>query len=172
MKVNGLSLVIVQLLNPVQLFATPWTAACQDSFTITQGLLRFMSIYLMMLPNHLIICCPLLLFPSGFFPSEFSLRIRWPKFWSFSFSISPFNEYSECFPLGLTGLILLQSKGLSRIFCSTITWRHQFFSSQPSLWPNSLIHTWLLEKPVKALTIWIFVYKVMSLLFNTLSRFV
>ena len=75
------------------------------------------------------------------------------------------------FPLELTGLISLLSKGLSRLFSSTIVWKHQFFSAQPSLWSNSHIHTWLLDKTI-ALTIWTFVGKVMSLLFNILSRFV
>ena len=97
MKVNGLSLVVVQLLNPVQIFATPWTAACQDSFTITQSLLRFMSIESVMPSNHLILCCPLLLLPSIFprirvFSNGSAVGIRWPKYWSFS--ISPSNEYS------------------------------------------------------------------------------
>ena len=69
------------------------------------------------------------------------------KVLSFSFSISPSNEYSGQFPLGLTGLISLLSKGLSRVFASTTVQKHQFFRAQPSLWSNSHIHTWLLEKP-------------------------
>ena len=75
------------------------------------------------------------------------------------------------FSLGLTGLISLQSKGLSRVFSSSTIQKHQFFSAQPLFWSNSHIYTWLLEKPM-ALTIWTFVGKVISLLFNTLSRFV
>ena len=82
-------------------------------------------------------------------------------------------------PLGLTGLISLLSKGFSRVFSSTTVWKHQFFGSQPSLWSNSHIHTWLLEKPellttgkTIALTRWTFAGKVMSLLFNMLSRLV
>ena len=75
------------------------------------------------------------------------------------------------FPLGWTGLISLLSKGLSRIFSNTTVWKHQFFGAHPSLWSNSHICTWLLKKTI-ALTIWTFVGKVMSLLFNTLSRFV
>ena len=74
------------------------------------------------------------------------------------------------FPLGLTGFISLQSKGLSRVFSNTIVQKHQFFGAQPSLWSNSHIHTWLLKKTI-ALTVWTFVGKVMSLLFNTLFRF-
>ena len=67
-------------------------------------------------------------------------------YWSFSFSVSPSNEYSG-FPLGWTGLICLQSKDLLRVFSSTTIWKHQFFGTQPSLWSNTHIHTWLLEKP-------------------------
>ena len=89
--------VTVQLLSHIQLFVTPWTAACQAflSITISQSLLKLTSIELMMPCNHLILCCPLLLLPS-IFPSinELTLHIRWPKYWSFSFSISPSNEYS------------------------------------------------------------------------------
>ena len=81
------------------------------------------------------------------FSNESVLRIRWPKYWSFSFSISPSNEYSGLISLRLTGLISLRSKGLSRVFSNTTVQKHQFFSSQFSLWPNSHIHTWLLEKP-------------------------
>ena len=94
-------LVSVQLLSRVQLFATPWAAACQASlsFTISRSLLKFMSIESVMLSNHLIFFFPLLLLPSIFpiiriFSNESALHIRWPKFWSSSFSISPSNEYS------------------------------------------------------------------------------
>ena len=92
----------LQLLSRVWLFATPWTPACQASlsFTNSQSLLKLMSIKSVMPSNHLILCCPLLLLPSIFtsirvFSNEFILRIRWPKYWSFSFSISPSNEYSR-----------------------------------------------------------------------------
>ena len=94
--------VVVESLNRVQLSVTPWTAACQASlsFTNSQSLLKFMSIELVMLSHHLILCCPLLLLPSIFpsirvFSSESTLCIRWPKYWNFNFSISPSNEYSE-----------------------------------------------------------------------------
>ena len=90
-----------QWLSHVRLFVTPWTAACQVSLSITnsQSLLKVMSIESVMPSNHLILCRPLLLLPSVFpniriFPSESALHIRWPKYWYFSFSISPFNEYS------------------------------------------------------------------------------
>ena len=76
---------------------------------------------------------------------ESAVRISWPKYWSFSFSISPSNKYSDWFPLGLTGLISLLSKGLSKVFSSTTVWKHQFFSIQPSFYSNWHIHTWLLE---------------------------
>ena len=75
-----------------------------------------------------------------------SLCIRWPKCWSFGFSISPSNEYLGLISLGWTGLISLQSKGLSRIFSNTTVQKHQFFGAQFSLWSKSHIHTWLLEK--------------------------
>ena len=91
----------VQLLSLVRLFATPWTAECQASLSITtsRSLLKLMSIKSVMPSNHLILCCPLLLLPSIFpsvrvFSKESVLCIRWPKYWSFSFSISPCNEYS------------------------------------------------------------------------------
>jgi len=124
----------VQLLSHVQLFATPWTAACQASlsFIISPSPLKLMSIELVMPSNHLILCHPLLLLPS-IFPSirvssnESILPISWPKYWSFSFSISPSNEYSGWFPLGLTGLISLKYKGLSRVYSSTTIWRHKFW---------------------------------------------
>ena len=90
----------VDSLSRVQLFATPLTAACQDSLSITnpQRLLKLMSIHLVMPPHHLILCRPLLLLPSifpsiGVFSNESALRIRWPKYWSFNFNISPSNEH-------------------------------------------------------------------------------
>ena len=89
---------------------------------------------------------------------------------SASASVLPMNT-QDWFPLGLTGLISLLSKGLSRVFSSTVIWKHRFFSTQPSLWSNSHIHERLLKKTI-ALTIQTFVGKVMSLLFNMLSRFV
>ena len=102
---------------------------------------------------HLIFCHSLLLLCSTFpsirgFSNESVLHIRWPKYWSFNFSISPSNDL-EGFPLGLTGLISFQSKGLSRIFSNTTVQKHQFFGAQPSLWSSSHISTWLLEKPWK-----------------------
>ena len=144
---------IVQSLSHIQHFGTPWTIAYQVSlsFTISQSLLKLMSIELMMPANHLILCLPLLLpsvLPSiRVFSDESALHMKWPKYWNFSFSIGPSKEYLGWFPLGLTGLIFLLSKGLSRIFSSTTVQKHQFIHSQPSLGSNFCIHTWLLEKP-------------------------
>ena len=116
----------VQLLSHVQLFATSWTAACQASLSITNSwsLLKFMSIESVMPSNHLILCHPLLLLPSIFtsirlFSNESVLRIRWPRYRSFSFSISPSNEYSGLISFSIEGLISLQSKRLSRVFFNT-----------------------------------------------------
>ena len=105
---------------------TPWTAACQASlsFTISRSLLKLMSIESVMQSNHLILCHPLILLPSVFsgirvFSNELALHIQWPKYWSFSFSNSPSNEYSGLISFQLTGLISLLSKGLSRVFSSS-----------------------------------------------------
>ena len=133
---------IVQLLSLLWFFATPWNAAHQASpyFTICQSLLKLISIESMMPSNHLILCLPLLLLPLVFpsirvLGSESTLHIRWPTYWSFSFSISLSNKYS--------GLISLLSKVLSRVFSSTIGQKHQFINAQTSLWFNSHIHMWL-----------------------------
>ena len=116
----------VQLLSCVRLFATPWTAACQASLSITnsQSLLKLMSIMLVMPSNHLILCHPLLLPPSIFpsirvFSSESVLRIRWPKYWSFSFSISPSNEYSGLISFRMDWLDLLAVQGTLKEFSPT-----------------------------------------------------
>ena len=136
--------VLVQLLSRVRLFVTPWTAVHQASLSITNSwsLLKLTSIESVIPSNHLIFYCPLLL-PASIissirvFPNESVLHIRWPKFWSFSFSVSPFNKYSDWIflniPLGLTGWISLQSKGLSRVFSNTIVQEHQFVGFQFSL---------------------------------------
>ena len=128
--------------------ATPWTAAHQASLSITnsRSLLKLMSIKSVMPSNHLILCCPLLL-PASIFPSirvfsnESVPHVRWPKYWSFNFSISPFNEYSGLISLGWTGWISLLFKGLSRVFSNTTVQKHQFFSAQLSLLSSSHIHT-------------------------------
>ena len=142
----------VPSLSRVWLFVTPWTAPSQASLSITnsQRLLKLMSIKSVMPSNHLILCRPVLLpsiFPSiRVFSNESVLRLRWSKYWSFNFSISPSNEYSGLISYRMDYLIL-QSKGLSSVFSSTIVQKHQFFSSRLSLESNSHIRTWLLEKP-------------------------
>ena len=145
----------VQSLSRVWLFATPWTAARQASLSITNSgsLLKLMSIESVMLSSHLILCCPLLLTPSIFpsirvFSNKSVLHIRWPKYWSFSFSwnsVLPMN-IKDWFPSALIGLMSLQSKGLSRVFSNTTVQKHQFFGTQSSSQSNSHIHTWPLEK--------------------------
>ena len=92
--------------------------------------------------HHLLLLPPIPL-SIRVFSNESNLCIRWPKCWRFSFNISPSNEYSGWFPLGWTGWIPLQSKGLSGVFSNITVWKHQFFSSQPSLWSNSHIQLWL-----------------------------
>ena len=130
----------VQSLSRVRLFVTPWTTAHQASLSITnsQRSLKLMSIVSVMPSNHLILCRPLLL-PTSIFPSirvfsnEPVPRIRWPKCWSFSISISPSNEYSGLISFRMDWLISLQSKGLSRVFSNTTVHKDQFFSPQLSL---------------------------------------
>ena len=117
------------------------------STTVHHQLLKLMPIESVMPSNHFILCHPLLFLPSIFpstrvFSNESALRIRWPKYWSFSFSTS-----QDWFPLGWTGWISLQSKELSRVFSNITVQKHQFFSAQLSLQSNSHIHTWLLEEP-------------------------
>ena len=146
-------IVVVRLLSHVRLFAALWTAAHQASlsFTILQSLLKLMSIESMMPSNHLILCHPHLLLPSVFpnirvFSNELALSIRWPKYWSFSFSNSLSNGYSVLIPLGLAGLITFLSKN-SQVFFDTMVRKHQFFGAQTFLLFNPPILTWLLEKP-------------------------
>ena len=136
-----------QLLSCVRFFVTPWTAAHQTSLSITdtQNLLKHMSIESVMPSNHLILCHPLLLLRSIFpsireFSSESVLHIRWLKNWSFSFSISPSNEHSGLISFMIHWLISFQSKGLSRVFSNATVQKHQFFSTQLSLWSKSHIH--------------------------------
>ena len=111
------------------------------SSTISQGLLKFMSIESVILSNHIILCHPLLIsvFPSiRVFFNELALHIRWPKYWSFSFSISPSCEYSGLISFWIDWFDFLAVQGLTRIFSSTIQ-KHQYFSTQPSLWSNSAV---------------------------------
>ena len=129
-----------QLLSHVQLFATPWTAARQASLSITnsRSLLELMSIESVMPSNHLILCHPLLLPLSNFpsirvFSNESVLHIRWPTYWSFSFSISPSNEYPGLISFRMDWLDLLTVQGVSRVFSNTTVQKHQSFSVQVSL---------------------------------------
>ena len=117
----------------------PWTAACwvSLSFTISLSLLKLMSIESVMPSNHLILFRPLFLLPARVFSTESAFHIRWPEYWSFSFIISPSMNMQDLFPVGLTGLISLQSKGLTRVFSNTTVQNHQFFGIQLSLWSDS-----------------------------------
>ena len=140
--------VVVQLLSHVQLFLIPWAATLQASlsFTISQNLLKLMSVESVMPSNRLTLCHPLLLLPpifsaSGSFPMSRLLASGGQSIGaSASASVLPMN-IQDWFPLGFTGLISLQFKGLLRVFSNTTVQKHQFFSAQPSLWSNSHIHT-------------------------------
>ena len=144
----------VQLLSHVQLFAAPRTAARQASLSIInwQSTPKPMSIESVVPSNHLILCRPLLLLPSifssiGVFSNESALRVRWPKYWSFSFKISLSNEHPGLIAFRMDWLDLLAVKGLSTVFSNTTVQKHQFFSAQLSSSSNSHTHTWPLEKP-------------------------
>ena len=135
-----------QLLSCVQLFATPSTAAHQASLSIThsQSLPKLMSIESVMPSNHLILCHPLLLLPSllpsiRVFSNESALCIRWPKYWNFSFNISPSNEHSGLISFRMDWLDLLAVQG-TRVFSNTAVQKHQFLGIQLSLQSNSQIH--------------------------------
>ena len=171
-------LLVVQSLSQVWLFVTPWTAAHQASLSLTTSwsLLRLMSIELVMPSNHLFFCHPILLLPS-FLPSirvfsnELTLHIRGPKYWSFSFSISPSNEYSGLMSFRIDCLDLLAVQG-------TLKSLLQHHSSKASiLWCSAFLmvqlsHRYIITGKTINLTRWTFIRKVMSLHFNTLSRFV
>ena len=146
--------VVVQLLSCVRLFVTRWTVAQQASLSITSSciLLKLMSIESGKPSNHLILCHPLLLLPSIFFSirvfsNKSALRSGGQSIGaSASASVLPM-KVQGWFPLGMTGLISLLLKGLSRVFSNITVQKHQFFSAQLSLGSNSHTHTWLLEKP-------------------------
>ena len=157
---------------------TPRTAACQASLSITnsRSLLKPMSNESVMPSNYLIPCHPLLLLPSIFpnirvFSNESVLHIRWPKYWSFSFSISPSNEYSGLISFRMDWLDLFTVQGTLKSFLqhhspkASILQHSAFFIVQPS-------HPYMTTEKTLALTRWTFVGKVMSLLFNMLSRLV
>ena len=142
------------MLSHGRLFVTPWTAAHQASLSITNflSLLKLSSIESVMPSNHFILCHPLLLLPSIFssiraLSNESALHIRWPKYWNFSFSISPSNDYSGLisFRMDCFDLLAVQGRRESsltpQVFSNTTVKNYQFFGIQPSLWSNSHIHT-------------------------------
>ena len=144
----------VQSLSRVWLFVTPRIAARQASLSITnsRSSLKLMSIESVMPSSHLILCHPLLLLPLippsiRVFSNESTLYTRWPKHWSFNFSIIPSKEHPGLSPLEWTGWISLRSKGLLRVFSNTTVQKHQFFGTQFSSQYNSHNDTWPLEKP-------------------------
>ena len=144
----------VQSLSCVWLFATPGNAAHQACLSITNSwsLLKLMSIKLVVPSNHLILFYPLFFLPSIFpsskvFSNESVLHIRWPNYWSFSFSLSPSNEYSGLISLRIDWFDLLAVQGTLKSLLQHHSSKHQYFSAQLSLWSNSHTHTWLLEKP-------------------------
>ena len=168
----------VQSLRGVQLFATPWVAACQASLSITNfwSLLQLMSIESVMPSNHLILCHPFLLLPSAFpsvrvFSNESVLHIRWPKYWSFSFSISPSNDNSGLISFRMDRLNLLAVQGTLKSLLqhhsskASVLWHSAFFMVQ-------LSHPNMTTGKAIALTRWTSVASVMSLLFNMLSSLV
>ena len=171
-------IVEIQSLNPVWLFANLWTAARQGSlsFNISQSLLKLTSIELVMPSNHFVFYHPLLLLPSIFpsirvFSNVSALRIRWLKYWSFSFSISPSNKYSGLISFRVDWLDLLAVQG-------TLKSLLQHRSSKASIiWPSAffivqLSHPYMTTRKNIALPRWTFVGKAMFLLFNMLSRLV
>ena len=168
----------VQLLSRIRLFATPWTAAHQASLSITnsRSLLTLMCIESVMPSNHLILCHPLLLLPSVFprirvFSDESVLHIRWPKYWSFSFSVSSSKEYLGLISFRIDWFDLLAAQGTLKSLLqhqsskASILRRSAFFILQ-------LSHPYMTTGKTIALTRWTFVDKVMFLLFNMLSRLV
>ena len=168
----------VQSLSCVRLFATPWIEACQDllSNTNSWSLLKFMPIESVIPSSHLILCRPLLLLPPipssiRIFSNESALPMRWAKYWSFSFSISPSNEHPGLISFGMDWLDLLAVQG-------TLKSLLQYHSSKASIYQHSafftiqLSHPYLTPGKTIALTRRTFVGKVMSLLFNMLSRLV
>ena len=146
---GGHQLSSVQSLSCVQLFATPWTAVRQASLSIANSWSspKLMSVELVMAiqPSHPL-SFPSLLSPNQGLSNESALRIRWPKYWSFSSNISPSNEHPGLISFR-DGLVRSCSPRDSQVFSNTTVQNHQFFGAQFSLYSNSHIHTWLLEKP-------------------------
>ena len=165
--------VVVQSLSPVWPFVTPWTAICQAPLfsTVSWSLLKFTSIESVMLSNHLILCCPLLLPPTFLsirvFSNELAVHIRWPKYWSFSFSNSPSNEYSGLISFWIVwfDLLAVQRRLKNHNLKASILQHSAFFMVQFS-------QLYIIPGKAIALTMQTSVSKVMSLLFNMMSRFV
>ena len=168
----------VQLLSRVRLFATPWTAARQASLSInnSQSSLKLMCIKSAMPPSHLVLCCPLLLLPPiapsiRVFSNESAIRMRWPNYWSFSFSFSPSNEHPGLVSFRMDWLDLLAVQGTLKSLLqnhsskASILWHSAFFTVQ-------LSYPYMTTGKTIALTRRIFAGKVISLLFNMLSRLV
>ena len=165
----------VRSLSGICLFAIPWlqhtrlpcssptSRACSNSFTLSQWCYPALSSSVILF--SCLQSCP----ASGSFLESWLFALGGQSIGVLTSASVPWMNIQGWFPLGLTGLISLQSKGFSAVFSSTTIQKHQFSGAQPSLWSNSHIHTLLLEKPV-VLTIWTFVGKVTSLLFNMLSR--
>ena len=174
---SGATFSSVQSLSRVQLFATPWITACQASLSITnsRSSLKFMSIESVMPSSHLILYRTLLLLPPippsiRSFSNESILRMKWPKYWSFSFNISPSNEHPGLISFKMDWLDLLAVQGTLSLLQhhsskASILWCSAFFTVQ-------LSHPYTTTGKTIALTRWTFVGKVMSLLFNMLSRLV
>ena len=170
------NVVVFQSLSRVQLFATPWTTAHQASLSvsISQSLLKLMSIESVMPSNHLILCHPLILEAfslsqhQGLFHCGGSDRIRWPKYWRFSFSISPSNEYSGLIYFGIDWLDLLAVQGTLK----SLIQHHNSKASVPWCSALYMVQRTSIHECWKtiALIIWTFVGKVMSLLYHILSN--
>ena len=144
----------VQSFSHVRLFTTPWTIACQASLslTISWSLIKLVSVESVMPSNHLILYIPLILLPSIFpsirvFTNQLALCIRWPKYWSFSFSIIPSNKYSGVISFRIDWFDFFAVQGTLKSLLQHHSSKSSFYSVQTSLWSSSLIHTWLLEKP-------------------------
>ena len=174
---NGDVIIVIQSLSCVWLFATHWTATLQDSlsFSIPQSLLKFMSIELMMQCKHFIFCHLLLLisiFPSiKVFSNELALHIRWPKYWSFSFSISPSNEYSWVISFRIDWFDLFAVQGTLKSLLQHHSLKASILQCSAFLMVQ-LSHPYMTTGKTRALTIWTFVSKMTSRLFNMLPRFV
>ena len=152
-KLLVLQFISVQSLSCVRLFATPWITSHQASLSITnsRGSLKLMSIKSVMPSSHLILCRPLPL-PSippsiRVFSNKSALRMRWPKYWSFSFSIIPSKEIQGLISFRMDWLDLLAVQGTQKSLLQHHSSKHQFFGPQPSSRSNSHIHTWPQEKP-------------------------